>query len=159
MAKTKRAIQVYADGSYDWQRKVGGYGAVIFMKANGKNHVKKLVSTVSYVNTTHNRMEVRAVLASLKRINPGHVIDVYTDSKYCVIMFNNIQKTTYRIRTAKNPDLWKQVRDQWIEHVNKGSYITINWIRGHSGNTFNELADRLANKGCNRNKKVKCTEN
>ena len=69
--QSKGLIQVYTDGAYNWETGIGGYGAVIFMKKEGLNRMKKYSSTISYVDTTNNRMEIRGILAAIKRIDSG----------------------------------------------------------------------------------------
>ena len=39
-----------------------------------------------------------------------------------------------------NPDLWERLLDICQKHT-----VEFRWIRGHSGNRYNELCDRLAN--------------
>ena len=39
----------------------------------------------------------------------------------------------------KNVDLWKKLRD-----LSKSKQIEWCWIKGHSGNPMNDLADKLA---------------
>ena len=155
--KRKGIIQVYTDGCYDLNRNIGGYGAVIFMVHKGENKMRRLSSTSSYIDTTHNRMEIRAVLACLSRIKVGYDIDIYSDSTYCVNTFKKVYSS--RFKPLANEDLWGKIRKLIINHKNGGSHINISWVRGHSGNTFNEIADRLAFKGCNQPGKRICDKN
>lgn len=164
MAKKERTqhIQVYTDGAFDWNRKVGGYGAVIFMKVEGVNRMKKYHSASAYVDTTANRMELRAILAALKRITRGPFsIDIYTDSQYCELMVNKLFNHYTNIRSFKNSDLLKAIRKEIIRNQKMGSRITINWVRAHAGNPFNEMADKLANEGlkCEHKKVCQQTKN
>jgi len=155
--QSKGLIQVYTDGAYNWETGTGGYGAVIFMRKGGMNKMRKYASTISYVDTTNNRMEIRGILAAIKRIDSGYDIDIYTDSEYCEKIVKKLRKN-FRDLPKANKDLWKLVADQLMKHWNGGSYINISWIRGHSGNTFNEMADRLADTGSKRVNKVVCDQ-
>jgi len=156
--QNKGIIQVYTDGAYDWESGVGGYGAVIFMNKGGKNRMRKFSSNPAYVDTTNNRMEIRAILACLKQIDPGYDIDIYTDSTYCeLIMKKILDRFTYTPKV--NKDLWNKVAKEVKHHRTEGSWINVSWIRGHSGNPFNEMADKLANKGQKALKKVVCDQN
>ena len=151
MAKTKGIIQVYTDGSYNQYKGVGGYGAVIFMN----NRMKKFSSAVSYVDTSVHRMEVRAILAVLKRIKPGYSIDIYSDSEYCTEMIRKWHEDRF-IHGKVNRVLWAELFKHMDRHISNGSNIKVSWIRGHAGNTFNEMADELASIGASREKKVVC---
>ena len=158
MENKKKHIQVYTDGSYDWGREVGGYGAVVFLSVNGVNRMKKYNSTVSYVDTTSNRMEIRAILAAIKTIDPGWHIDLYSDSTYCVNQLNKISTRRNTGSIEANKDLWEQVSSVIKNHRAKGTKFNFSWIRAHAGNPFNEMADKLAYTGANREKKVVCDQ-
>jgi ribonuclease HI len=152
--KTKGIIQAYTDGAYDdYVRKTGGYGAVIYM---GKR-LKKFSSTHAYVDTTHNRMEIRAILAVLMKIETGYTIDIYSDSTYCVNMLNRFKSEPYH-EPKKNRDLWSKVSKQIRRHKGNGSKLMFTWVRGHSGNQFNEMADSLAQQGAMKEKKMVCDQ-
>jgi len=160
MAKKEKlqAIQVYTDGAADNNAGIGGYGAVIFMNINGENRMRKFSSTYSYVDTTSNRMELRAVLAALTRIKRGpYLIDIYTDSTYCELMVSKLFKH-YIGRNYKNMDLLILIKEQIDRHYSYGSRVRVSWIRGHAGNPFNEMADKLAAEGGRREKKKVCSQ-
>ena len=153
--ETKGIVQVYTDGAYDHNRKIGGYGAVMFMVKNGETVLKKFYSETSFSETTSNRMEIRAILACLKKISTGYTIDIYSDSTYCV---NGVCKAViqYCPTYKANPDLWQELMKELDRHKKKGSRISAHWVRSHSGNVYNELADTLAYKGTNRPTSVSC---
>ena len=44
-------------------------------------------------------------------------------------------------KDVKNIDLWKKLKE-----LTKNEKIEWNWIKGHSGDPYNELADKLAKK-------------
>jgi len=146
--KKSNPIQIYTDGSH-WGNK-GGYGIVmIFKDASGVNHIKKF-SEGSYVDTTSNRMEMRAILHTLIHVKTGFKIDIYSDSEYCVKGMNEWLPNWLLDGTLQhrpNPDLWQKMWDELKRHEAAGSKVRFNWIRGHAGNTFNEMADSLAKKG------------
>jgi ribonuclease HI len=125
------------------------------MRKGGVNRMRKKSSSISYVDTTPNRMEIRAILAVLVRIDRGYDIDIYSDSEYCVRIVNSLMKRWSNIPKA-NSDLWKKVSQQLKDHKFKGSHINCSWVRGHSGNTFNEMAHKLADIGANRDETAIC---
>jgi len=134
-----KAIQAYTDGSY--YNNKGGYGAVIFI---GKR-LKKFSSPFCWVDTTHNRMELRAVLGVLRRCKPGYKIDIYSDSEYCVRCLGGYLDGK-PLNLEANLDLWKLIFKQVRRHKSGRSRIKMIWIRGHAQNPFNEMADELARK-------------
>jgi len=101
-------------------------------------------------------MELRAVIEAFKKILSKNLSDVkyelYSDSAYVVNSINNGWVDTWQQnnwKTTKNIDV--KNRDLWENFIllrNKakslGIYIKIIKIKGHMGNTFNELVDKLA---------------
>ncbi|MBU8892879.1 MAG: ribonuclease HI [Bacteroidales bacterium] len=73
-------VEVYTDGSCNPQFKTGGWAALIFHKS------EKVVLQGIATETTHNRMELIAVIESifyvLKEIHEFELIKIYTDSQY-----------------------------------------------------------------------------
>ena len=47
----------------------------------------------------------------------------------------------FRKKNVKNIDLWKALKE-----LTKFHQIEWNWVKGHSNNPLNELADKLAKK-------------
>lgn len=109
--------------------------------------------------TTNNRMELTAVVKAYEEIvslNDAGVTDeeyeLYSDSAYVVNAIKNCWlprwqmsnwKTT-RGDDVKNRDLWERLA--WLRNRTKslGINVDVIKIKGHAGNTFNELADKLA---------------
>ncbi|MCL2138582.1 MAG: ribonuclease HI [Treponema sp.] len=99
--------------------------------------------------TTNNRMELLAVINSLKAIYsmPGipRTIVVYTDSQYVQKGISewikkwklNAWRTSDK-KPVKNQDLWKE-----LDALSGEFSITWKWIRGHSGIEYNERCDLL----------------
>lgn len=101
--------------------------------------------------TTNNRMEIEAVIAAIwhhREINGiGQSLRIVSDSQYVVNACTNWMKKWKasgwrKSGGLKNADLWQQM-DEAMEGVD----VRFEWVRGHNGNEYNELADRLAEKG------------
>lgn len=150
-------IEIYTDGSCSKnnvdnleQEDKGGYGYCII-----KDGEKIAESSKCYANTTNNRMEMRAIIDSLKYCfenYPNDEIVVYTDSALIVNTINQKWYKKWMIngwrksdRTpVKNPDLWKE-----LLHMNSNAVINgkvkIEKVKGHSNVDYNNRADYLAN--------------
>lgn len=96
-------------------------------------------------DTTNQRMELAAVLEGLRATDgPAHVI---SDSTYVVNCFRDRWWEGWLRRDWKNSqkkpvanrDLWEPL----IEVVRSGD-VTFEWVKGHAGDRWNDLADRLA---------------
>ena len=155
MSSTKEFIQVYTDGAYSHSQDRGGFGAVIFVHRKGKNISKSYASEVAYSNTTSPRMEIRAILASLRVINVGSNVDLYSDSSYCVKTLNKLLSNR-KSHINANRELWLEVLGLLKKHTKGGSKFQFSWVRAHAGNPYNEMADQLANNGKMKDKVVDC---
>ena len=137
----KSSITIYTDGACKGNPGEGGWGA--FIEYN--NEKVKLYGYEEH--TTNNRMEIIAAIEALRSIKVKSDIIIYTDSKYLMNGINtwihgwkkNNWKTSSN-KDVKNVDLWKI-----IDELNSNHSIEWIWVKGHSGNPGNEMADELAN--------------
>ena len=120
-------ITIYTDGACLGNPGPGGWGAVI--TGDGR---KRSVHG-SDPHTTNNRMEIMAVVESLRTIPDKSKVTVFSDSTYVI---NTMTKNWKR---RKNKDLW-DLLDQEVTSRD----ISWHWVKGHSGDLLNEEADRLA---------------
>ena len=90
-----------------------------------------------FVGTSNNRMELLAVISAVNWLPDGASMLIKTDSRYCITMLDH-DKCPSKIN--KNEDL---IRKYYRLRENKGQ-IGFEWVKGHSGVEFNELADSLA---------------
>jgi len=133
-------IQIYTDGACSGNPGPGGWGAVLIYK----EHSKKISGFEK--ETTNNRMELKAVIESLKALKKSSEVIIYTDSKYVQNGINewihswkiNGWKNSAK-KPVKNIDLWQELDEQVAKHN-----LQWVWVKGHSGNKFNEMADELA---------------
>ena len=144
-------IHIYTDGSCNNKTKdKGGYGIVI---KNG-NEVKKLWNG-SFVQSTSSRMEIMAVLSAINYLQGcDDDVIIYCDNQYVVNTFEKDWLWKWEregFQGRKNADLWEKV----IHFYKKlNCNINFRWVKGHDGNRYNELADSLAKKGSELNKKI-----
>ena len=143
-------IRIYTDGACSENPGPGGW-AMVF---NTDNACESFSGGES--STTNNRMELTAVVRCLERIaKVGRVEDiheVYCDSAYVVNSINNKWLERWKLNgwktkqhdDIKNRDLWEQA-DHYFQQIKvNGQTVQFIKIKGHAGNTFNELVDKLA---------------
>ena len=137
-------ITVYTDGAAEPNPGRGGYGAVLYGLPDRN---KPLEVAQGFRLTTNNRMEIMAVIAALESTPAMSSIVVWSDSRYVVDAFNKNWVKNWKANNwmrAKgqpllNPDLWERLSGLVDARV-----VTFSWVKGHSGNPGNELADDLA---------------
>lgn len=136
MEKLLNNYIVYTDGAYSSSRDQGGIGVVVL-----KDNKPILKYSKMYKNTTNNRMELGAIIVALKAIRkPIDSVIIYTDSMYCVGC------ASLGWKRKKNQLLWK-VFDRELERVNAlCPSIEFKHVKGHEGNYYNEVCDKLAVK-------------
>lgn len=95
--------------------------------------------------TTNNQQELSAVIMALKCLSSPTIIELHTDSKYVQNGMTNWihgwKRKGWRKADGKpvlNLELWKQ-----LDEISQQHQITYHWVAGHSGDTYNDMADRL----------------
>jgi ribonuclease HI len=138
-----KAVVVYTDGACRGNPGPGGWGAVL--RYNG--HERRLHGGEQ--PTTNNRMELMAAIQALETLREPCTVDLYTDSNYVrqgltewLPQWRKRNWKTADRKPVKNQDLWERLDVAATRHK-----IQWHWIKGHSGDEGNELADQLANKG------------
>ena len=139
--------KIYTDGACIGNPGPGGWAAIIITE-DGKKEIfggEKL--------TTNNRMELTAAIKGLeycdfqdKKQLSLKEIKIYTDSVYLkegiTVWINKWEKNNWKTadkKNVKNIDLWKKLQD-----LVKIIPVEWNWVKGHSNDPMNELADKLA---------------
>lgn len=145
-------VEAYTDGSCQKNPGgPGGWGYVLYV--DGK---KTQENCGGEAKTTSNRMElmaaIQAVSATLAIPTTANTVKVtvFSDSKYVVCGITswiqgwkrNGWKTASKTPVA-NQDLWKQ-----LDALVTNKQIKFIHVAGHTGIEGNELADHLANLGC-----------
>ena len=141
-------MTVYVDGSCSGNGKTnntGGFGVVVL------DDNENIVFTYNEVseNTTNNREELKGILYAFLRygVKEGTIPIVYSDSAYSVNtltqwMFGWAMKGWLKSdnKAPENLDLIQA----FYKHWQNGYRIDLKKVKGHSGQKFNELADKLA---------------
>lgn len=151
--KVRITAKIYTDGACSGNPGAGGWGSLLLITSEkGKEPISLRGGEKS---TTNNRMEMTAVIESLKFLlrNMKDVtfkIDIVSDSAYIVDNVNegslkkwshNGWKTT-KGGPVKNKDLWEELLS--LIKNNDFEKITFIKVKGHSGDKFNDHVDKIA---------------
>jgi ribonuclease HI len=139
----KPHVVVYTDGACAGNPGPGGWGAILM--AGG--HRKELLG--GEPETTNNRMELMAAISALEALKRPSRVDLHTDSEYVkngiTVWIHGWKKRGWKTadkKPVKNVELWQRLDEARGRHD-----VTWHWVRGHAGDTENELADALARQG------------
>ncbi len=135
-------IIIYTDGGCRGNPGIGGWG--VWLRYG--DHDKKLQGAQQ--DTTNNRMELTAAIKALEVIKSSDIaIDLFTDSKYVITGISEWIKNwkakdwkTANRKPVKNIDLWRR-----LDVLNNQNNVVWHWVKGHSGDKGNDIADALAN--------------
>ena len=141
-------INIYTDGTCKSSPGPGGWAAVILTP-----HGTNLTVRGRDPTSTNDRMELTAAVKGLYQLD--HLISkawdvpviLHSHSKYLTDAFNQNwlgkwQKngwSTSKGQSVSNRDLWEV-----LLLLTKQRNITWQWVKGHSGNYFNDLCDQIA---------------
>ena len=137
----KPDLKIYTDGACWGNPGPGGWAAILI----SRGHRKEISGAEP--QTTNNRMEITAALEALKALKQPSVVHLFTDSSYLVnaatAWLPGWKARGWRRKDGVllNADLWQELDRVMAEHQ-----ISWEWVKGHAGNRYNELADELANE-------------
>ena len=136
-------IEIFTDGACRGNPGPGGWGALL----RAGSHEKELWGGEAH--TTNNRMEMTAVIESLKALKKPSDVTLTTDSQYVrkgitewIEGWKRKNWQTAARKPVKNVDLWREIDALALLHT-----IDWRWVKGHSGHAENERVDDLANRG------------
>ena len=143
-------IRIYTDGACSENPGPGGWAIVV-----NTDSACDTFSGGEY-GTTNNRMELTGVFEALKYVadynSAKDIYEVYCDSAYVVNSINNKWLERWKLNgwktkagdDIKNRDLWEAINEQFKRIRKQNQQVVLIKIKGHAGNTFNELVDKLA---------------
>lgn len=141
-ARPDSRIDIYIDGACSRNPGPGGWAALLIYRGREK------VVSGGEMDTTNNRMELRAAIGGLSAVRRRCPLRVVTDSQY---VKNGVEQwlarwkengwRTSEKKPVKNMDLWQE-----LDRLTQRFEIEWRWVRGHSGHPQNERVDELARR-------------
>lgn len=134
-------VTIYTDGGCRPNPGPGGWGVVILMPDQAPSELSG-----SEEEATNNRMELRAAIEALRALDQAHDVDLNTDSQYVrqgiTSWMEGWKRREWRTASGdpvQNRDLWQELESELERHT-----VEWHWVKGHSGDQWNERADELA---------------
>ena len=138
-ARPAHHVVIYTDGGCAPNPGPGGWAAIL---RSGK-HMKELKGGEPM--STNNRMELMAAISGLEALKNPSQVDMHIDSQYVrdgiMKYINNWKRNGWRTAAkepVKNQDLWQRLDVARNRHT-----VRWHWVRGHSGDFYNDRADEL----------------
>ena len=125
--KNNDSYIIYTDGSC-LPGGIGGW-AICIISSDKNNYL----FSDSEIDTTNNRMELRAIIEAVSCMKENSHCIIYSDSMLCINCATGLWK-----RKA-NLDLWKE-----YDIESKGKNVSFKHVKAHNGDYFNEKVDKLA---------------
>ena len=139
------AVEFYTDGSSKGNPGPGGWGIV----AVENNEIIDTLGGKEEM-TTNNRMELTAILSVMFNYGqkaPLPPPNVYSDSAYAINTLTNWmfnwEKNNWLKSDNKPPENLDLIKSYYTFYQ-MGYRINLIKVKGHAGNKFNELADKIA---------------
>jgi ribonuclease HI len=132
-------VVIYTDGGCAPNPGPGGWAAIL----QSGTHMKELKGGEPM--STNNRMELMAAISALEALKRPSQVDMHIDSQYVrdgiTKYINNWKKNGWRTASrepVKNQDLWQRLDAARGRHT-----VRWHWVKGHSGDFYNDRADEL----------------
>jgi len=138
-----KVIEIYTDGS---SKPNPGPGTGAYIVIDGK----KVIYEESFYceDSTNNIMELTAVIKALEYVDknyPDYRVYLSTDSQYVqlgitewLVGWKKRNWKTSANKPVSNRELWQE-----LDKLYNKLTVHFNWVRGHSGNKWNEHVDKL----------------
>lgn len=126
---------IYTDGAYSRLHDEGAFSFVIL----NEDGTEVLRMGHKIVHETNNRAELKAIIAAVYKLpKDATKARIISDSMYAL---NTLQGVWAR---NINHDLF----EVWERTINERSDVELEflWVKGHSGDEYNELCDQLCNQ-------------
>lgn len=138
--KINRNLKVYVDGSYNYEKNIGGYG-LVFVK-NDTVIYEDYETIYNQDFLTLNNISVELV-AAVRAVETAIAMKVHES---VTIYYDYVGIANFLRKDVRNDsDIIMRYREKMLAYQNDIK-IDFHRIRGHSGDEYHNMADRLAAK-------------
>lgn len=124
---------IYTDGGYSNKHKVGAF-AYVMLDSEGNEYKK---NAWKITDESNNRAELKAIITAIHHLPSTNLnVEVKSDSQYAL---KTLSGEWSRNANTDLFEVWERVLGE------KKPTITYTWVKGHSGNHYNEMCDKMCN--------------
>ena len=127
-----KSFIAFCDGSNDNNNPKRPAGAAYVILDENENELHR--ASKGFLGKTNNFVEMLAIISAVNWIPIGASVDVYSDSQYAINAFIG------KFKAQKNLNLIERYKQ-----VSEGKDVSLHWVKGHNGNYWNEVCDKMAN--------------
>lgn len=131
-AEVVKSYVAYTDGSNDNNHPSRPAGAAYVILDSNGNELHRAAK--GFLGKTNNFAELMAIISAVNWIPQGASVIVYSDSQYAI----NALSGRYKAKANLN------LIEMFYE-VSRGKEVFFEWVKGHNGNHWNEIVDKMAN--------------
>lgn len=133
--------KIFCDGSHAYLQNRSGFAGII----EYPDHTNEIYSA-TLAEKSNNYIELLAVIEGIKQIKSYKLFQINTDSRYVIRglsqwvyfwKYNNWQ-TAFGTK-VKFAELWQE-----LDQLCQKKYIELKWIKGHSGNQYQDFCHCMA---------------
>lgn len=136
--KSTAKVLIYADGScLKNGSRFAQAGAGVVLMTEDRRRIKLKACYLGAL--TNQKAEILACAVGLESLNRPSRVRIFSDSKYV------IETMMGKNRMKSNREFWERLISACLTHE-----IEWNWMRGHTGDAFQETADRLSRAAATR---------
>lgn len=123
----------WSDGSCDNRHPLRPGGAAYIIFNSIGQEIKRKAK--GFKGTSNNRMEVLAILSIVNSLPYNSSVTIHSDSQYSINVLSG------KWCASENLDLISKYRTLCFSRNIKVDFI---WVKGHEGNEYNEICDKMA---------------
>ena len=136
---------IYADGSCLGNPGSGGAGFTILCRETAE----VMGRAYGFRHVTNIRAEIFALVLAIESVPDGATVEAYTDCQWLVSKFGQLSQLAANGWIAESHKGRKPVKHRDLLNrllvLSRRRSVSVQWVRGHSGVEFNEMADCFAN--------------
>lgn len=128
----------YTDGSAN-NKSIDRFGGAAYIILQNGEVIHR--ASKGFKGVTNNEMELMAIISAVYFCPDGSELTVCTDSQYAITVLSN---------RTKRYDINMNLISRYRLYSSRLKSVKFVWVKGHSGDKYNEMADHMARSEYNK---------